>query len=103
MINTVVTDLIDNTARKLDALAPGSIEDIRAQRDPVVVLSDEVYAKHRSLKQFLGKNLYRHDKVRQMTDKAKVMVEVLFERYMRDPGQMPAEFSSRATVNGADR
>ncbi len=102
MINTVVTDLIDNTARKLDALAPGSIEDIRAQRDPVVVLSDEVYAKHRSLKQFLGKNLYRHDKVRQMTDKAKVMVEVLFERYMRDPGQMPAEFSSRATVNGAD-
>ncbi len=30
------------------------------------------------------------------------MVEVLFERYMRDPGQMPAEFSSRATVNGAD-
>jgi dGTPase len=102
MINTVVTDLIDNTARKLEALAPDSIEDIRAQRDPIAVLSDEVYEKHQALKQFLGKNLYRHDKVRQMTDKAKVMVEILFERYMSDPGQMPAEFSSRATANGAD-
>ena len=102
MIDTVVSDLIGNTSRKLKALAPGSIQDIRAERDPVVALSDEVYEKHQALKQFLGKNLYRHDKVRQMTDKAKVMVEVLFDRYMSDPGQLPAEFSGRATANSAD-
>jgi dGTPase len=37
-----------------------------------------------------------------MTDKAKLMVEVLFERYMSDPGQMPGEFNSRATANEVD-
>ncbi len=102
MINTVVTDLIDNTAKKLDALRPQSIEDIRAERHPLAVLSDEIYVKHVALKQFLGKHLYRHEKVRQMTDKAKRMIEVLFERYMNDPRQMPAEFSDRATAEAAD-
>ena len=102
MINLVVSDLIDNTSRRLEALAPESIEDVRAQRDAMVVLSDDVYQKHAALKQFLSKNLYRHDKVRKMTDKAKLMIEVLFELYMSDPGQMPAEFCSRATANDSD-
>ena len=101
MIDTVVTDLIDNTTCRLDTVAPDSIEDIRGQRDAVVVLSDDVYEKHSSLKKFLNKHLYRHDKVREMTDKAKLMIGVLFERYMADPGQMPEEFSSRAIAEGA--
>ncbi len=102
MIDTVVTDLIDTTARKLEALRPQSIEDIRAQRDVIVVMSEEIFEKHKALKQFLGKRLYRHARVREMTDKAKRMVEVLFDRYMNDPGQMPAEFSGRASAEGAD-
>ena len=101
MINKVVTDLIDNTTRRLESLAPDSIENIRAQRNPVVVLSDAVYKKHTALKQFLSKHLYRHDKVREMTDKAKLMIEVLFERYMSDPGQMSGEFCLSATANDA--
>jgi dGTPase len=102
MIDKVVTDLIDSTTRRLDSLAPESIEDIRAQQDVVVAFSDSVYEQHAALKKFLSKHLYRHDKVRAMTDKAKLMVEVLFERYMSDPGQMPGEFCSRATANGAN-
>jgi dGTPase len=101
MIDTVVTDLIDNTNRRLAALAPESIEDIRAQQDALAIFSDAVYEKHTSLKQFLSKHLYRHNKVREMTDKAKLMIEILFERYVGDPGQMPEEFSSRATTEGA--
>lgn len=102
MIDTVVTDLIDNTTRNLEALAPQSIEDVRAERGPVVGMSEAVSTKHDALKQFLGRNLYRHDTVRQMTERAKSMIEVLFDRYMSDPGQMPDEFSSVATAKGAD-
>jgi dGTPase len=101
MINMVVTDLIDNTRRGLEALAPGSIDDVRAQQDATVVLSDDVFEKHGALKKFLNEQLYRHGRVREMTDKAKLMIEDLFERYMSDPGQMPAEFSSRATAADA--
>lgn len=102
IINKVVTDLIDNTTRRLESLAPDSIEDIRAQRDVVVVLSEPVYEEHTALKQFLNKHLYRHQKVREMMDRSKGMIEVLFERYMSDPGRMPAEFCLSATAHDAN-
>ena len=102
MINKVVTDLIDNTASRIESLQPESIDDVRAHNEPVVVLSDGVYEQHTALKQFLTKHLYRHEKVREMTDKAKLMVEILFERYMSDPGQMPDEFCARAAAGDAD-
>jgi len=100
MIDKVVTDLIDSTSRRLESLSPKSIDDIRAQPEPVVLLSDAVLTKHKALKQFLNTHLYRHVKVREMTDKAKLMIEVLFERYLSDPGQMSGEFFSRASAEG---
>lgn len=98
MINKVVTDLIDTTQQRIDAIAPGSIQDVREHKEPIVALSEDVFEMHTSLKRFLNKKLYQHDKVREMTDKAKAMVEVLFERYMTDPGQLPADFSMRASA-----
>ena len=100
MINKVVTDLIDNTQRRIDSIAPGSIQDVREHQEPTVALSEEVFAMHTSLKRFLNKQLYRHDKVREMTDQAKAMIAVLFDRYMADSGQLPAEFSARASADG---
>jgi len=99
MINKVVTDLIDNTQQRLDAVGPGSITDVREHPEPMVALGEEVFAMHTSLKQFLNKKLYRHDKVREMTDEAKAMIEVLFDRYMADPGQLPTDFAARASVD----
>jgi dGTPase len=101
MINKVVTDLIDTTQQRIDSIAPGSIQDVRKRKEPIVALSEEVFEMHTSLKQFLNKQLYRHGKVREMTDKAKAMVEDLFERYMTDPSQLPADFAARASAEGA--
>lgn len=100
MINKVVTDLIDNTQRRIDSINPGSIQDVREHKEPTVALSEEVFAMHTSLKHFLNKQLYRHDKVREMTNQAKAMIAVLFDRYMADPGQLPTEFSARAGAEG---
>lgn len=97
MIDRVVTDLIDNSANNLRDAAPGSIDDVRNAPGPLITFSDDVFAQHSSLKSFLNRVLYRHEKVLEMTDKAKVMVEILFERYMSDPGHMPAEFQANAT------
>ena len=102
MINKVVTDLIDNTASRIEDVAPDSIDDVRSHKEPIVVLSDAVYEQHTALKRFLNKHLYRHEKVREMTDKAKLMIEILFEHYMGDPGQMPDEFCARAMTGDGD-
>ena len=97
MINHVVSDLINTTRQRLDALGPQSIDDIRAAGEPVVAFSEEVYEQHLALKQFLMANLYRHEKVREMTDRASSMVKTLFAAYLREPDQMPMEFSAAAS------
>ena len=99
MINKVVTDLIETTREKIESADPSSIDDVRNLKEPLVAFSEQVYAEHIELKRFLNKNLYQHEKVLSMTGKAQAMIEVLFERYMSDPAEMPNEFSNRAAGN----
>lgn len=101
MIDTVVTDLIETTRKNLLAENPDSIDDVRDAAGPLVKFSDEIYDQHTSLKRYLNQSLYRHDKVRVMTDAAREMVEILFERYMSDITLMPEEFSERAAGDRA--
>ncbi len=96
MINRVVTDLIDTTQATLDDLQPESIDDVRAHDGVMVSFSEAVRNEHVALKAFLMKNLYKHPQVQEMTDNAGRMVSMLFQSYMSDPGQMPAEFSVAA-------
>lgn len=99
MINYVVSDLIDQTTLRLNELRPSSINDIRAQRVPIVGFSNEVHEKHMNLKFLLNKHLYHHQKVLSMVDEAKGIIEVLFDRYMSNPEKMPSEFSDRARIH----
>ncbi len=96
MINRVVTDLIETTRTKIELASPETIDDVRNLHDPLVAFSDEIYAEHTELKRFLNKFLYQHKKVLRMTGKAKKMIEVLFERYVSKPSEMPKEFFDRA-------
>ena len=96
MINLVVSDLIEQTASRLEELKLSSIDDVRSQKASIVGLSDQVFEKHLSLKRFLNKNLYLHEQVLDTTGEAKGMLERLFEWYLNDPQQMPAEFAERA-------
>jgi dGTPase len=96
MIGHVVTDLIEQSAGRIEELAPQSIEDVRAASEPVIGFSDTVFAQHSALKEFLRSNLYRHEQVRTMNDETKVMVESLFATYMSDAGQIPATFEQQA-------
>ncbi len=103
MINLVVTDLIEQTSMRLEERKPSSIEDVRSQEAAIVGLSDQVFDKHLSLKRFLNKNLYQHERVLGMTGEAKAKLVFLFERYMKDPQQMPSEFAERAGKEGKPR
>lgn len=99
MIGHVVTDLIDQSSRQIMALAPESIEDVRAAPGPVISFSADVYEQHLALKDFLRKNLYRHKRVRAMNEETRLMVQGLFRTYMSDPSLMPDAFELQA---GAD-
>ena len=101
MIDTVVTDLVEQTRRNIESAAPGSIDDVRTAGKPLVAMSDAVYRQHLSLKKFLNRHLYRHEKKLEMTAKVQAVLRDLFRHYMADETLMPAEFAEPAAV-GSD-
>ena len=78
MINTVVTDLIDQTRRNLNEAKPESIDDVREAGRPLVEMSEAVYEQHAGLKKFLTTHLYRHEKKLEMTAKVQAVLKELF-------------------------
>jgi len=104
MIGAVVSDLIEETRNRIQAAAPGSIDDVRNAGKPLVSMSDAMYEKHVSLKKFLHKHLYRHEQKLEMTRKVQAMVQDLFVAYMEDGNRMPSQFAMAAkAADGADR
>ncbi len=96
MIGTVVTDLIEETRRRLEKDGPKSIDDVRNAGKPLVSMSDRVYEQHVSLKPFLNELLSRHEQKLEMTRKVQVMVRDLFTAYSEDVQRMPPEFADAA-------
>lgn len=104
MIGTVVTDLIEETQRQIEASNVSSIDDVREAGEPLVNMSPEIYEQHVSLKRFLHQHLYSHEQKLEMTRRAQAIVRELFEAYSDDPFLMPQQFAERvASLDGADR
>ena len=104
MIGAVVSDLIEETRSRLQAAAPGSIDDVRNAGKPLVSMSDAMYEKHVSLKKFLHKHLYSHEQKLEMTRKVQAMLQDLFTAYMEDVNRMPEQFAiAAASAQDADR
>ena len=96
MVNTLVTDLIHESQRRIDEVAPTNTDAVRALNKPLIGFSEPVAEKSTELQRFLHKRLYEHSRVRQMTENAREMVQSLFKAYFEDPSRMPAEFAERA-------
>jgi len=96
MIGAVVSDLIETSAARIRDLAPRSIDDVRTAGRPLIAMSETMQAEHLSLKRFLHRHLYSHEKKIAMTRKVQAVIEALFEAYVGDLTLMPAEFADRA-------
>src|SRR6266513_2713819 len=69
---------------------------IRAQMQPLAMLSDSCREEHLELKAFLREHVYRHYKVLRMTSKARRVVQQLFEAFFKDVSLMPPEHRDQA-------
>ena len=98
MIGTVVTDLIDNSRRAIDALNPATPDDVRAAGRPLIGMSDDVAEQHLRLKRFLHEHLYSHERKLAMTREVQAMLRVLFDAYFGNPDTMSPEFALAATA-----
>jgi dGTPase len=95
MINALVTDLCQQSAKLIAAAAPQSIAAVRAAQ-PLIGFSDAMQQQQHELKQFLRRNLYQHYRVKRMSSKASRIVRELFEVLIDDVGLMPEDFQLMA-------
>ena len=100
MINLLVVDLCTQTAKNIAEKQLNSIEDIR-QAPYLVGFSDEMAAKNLALKQFLRKNLYQHENVKNMSNRAERIIRDLFKIFLGDVSLMPQEFQQYAKADKA--
>jgi dGTPase len=100
MISFLIGDLVAETARRIAAAAPRSIDDVRAAPS-LVAFSMPVRAEADELKAFLNRALYRHFRVMRMTSKARRIVAELFNAFFEEPRLLPDDHQVRAEVQRA--
>ena len=98
MIDTLITDLVRQSAATIREYAPVSINDVR-QSPPMIRFSERIRREQKELKQFLHTNLYRHYRVSRMSSKARRIVTELFQAFLSEPGLLPPEFQERARTD----
>jgi dGTPase len=103
LIDTMVADLVTETDRRLAALRPASVDDVRTCEGPVVAFSAPIADALLDLRLFLHAHMYNHYKVRRMTLKAQRIVEELFDGLVREPDCLPPAWRERAGAPGAPR
>ena len=103
VINAMVTDLVAETRRRADRIAPSSAEAVRKAKKPLVGFSPEMAEANRIIKDFLMARMYRHWRVNRMTSKARRLTEGLFAILHADPGLLPDDWRARAGEGGTAR
>ena len=95
MIDAQVTDLLQETQRRIAEAGVGSVAEV-ALAPPLVGFSAAMAEENHALKQFLRTALYRHYQVARMTSKARKVIRELFDAFAADPGLLPPQYQAGA-------
>jgi dGTPase len=104
LIGLLIEDVVAETGRRIVALAPRSVDDVRAAPAALVGFSAPLAEAERLIKRFLEKQMYRHERVMRVMDEAGNVVRRLFRHYAEQPTDLPAEWSvGLSSLNAAAR
>ena len=95
MINTLVSDLIQQSEHNIESQGPATLEDVR-KAPAMIAYSPELNEQQRALKNFLRTHLYRHYRVLRMSAKAQRTISDLFGIFMADSRLLPPQFQRLA-------
>lgn len=93
MLSALVADLVGSTEAAVSAHQPADVDALRAL-PALAGFSPGMREALAALKRFLFAELYRHPQVVQTTTRARQVVTELFEAYVTEPQQMPADFAA---------
>lgn len=103
LINLQVTDLIDESRKRLKKMRIRSVADARKRKERIISFSGRLKSERLPLRKFLKENLYAHYKVARMSNKAQRFIRELFNVYLEKPDQLPPTSYSRIRQDGTHR
>jgi len=92
LIDRVATDLINETRRRIDQFGIRDLDSIRHSDQKVAGFSEEMDTVVHDLKDFLFVNLYRHARLKALSERARTIMEAIFEALSRHPETLPERF-----------
>jgi dGTPase len=93
VITRMIEDVIAESQRTLAALAPTSVEAVRAAGQGVVGFSPAMAEADAAIKRFLYPRMYRHARINRIMSEAASVLRDLFAHFRARPGDMPAEWA----------
>jgi dGTPase len=96
VINALVTDVVQESERRIAELAPANAEAIRRAKAPVIAFSPPMADANATIKDFLYARMYHHWRQNRMHYKAKKVVGELFNVLHGEPGLLPDDWRGRA-------
>ncbi|MBV8455411.1 MAG: deoxyguanosinetriphosphate triphosphohydrolase [Acetobacteraceae bacterium] len=103
VIDAMVTDVIQETGRRLAKLDPGSADAVRRAKRRMVAFGEAMAEANQAIKDFLFARMYRHWRVNRMTAKARRLTEEVFRLLHADPSMLPDDWRARAGEGGTVR
>jgi len=96
MLDRMVGNLIQNTARRIQESRVATLEDVRRHPQRLASLSTEVEEERRATKSFLYENLYFSPSLSDEKDDAEMVVASLFRHWMDRPTDLPHQYQEKA-------
>ncbi len=103
LVGLMVSDVVEATEARLRESGVQSVEALQRLPYNVIGFSEEMHGRHRELKDFLYKNLYRHYRVVRMAVKAERIISDLFHAYCKEPATLPPQTQEQIEKRGLER
>jgi dGTPase len=103
MLNTLVGDLLRETARRVKSAGVVTLEDIRRSPQRLATFSPEIEELRREAKQHLYAMLYSREELQRDLQEAALVVRNLFASWVNDPSLLPIAGQSQLASQGVPR
>ncbi len=103
MLNALVTDLLAEVRRRVDAAGIATLDDVRRSPERLAAFSPAMEAERKTAKRFLYANLYNSPDLEETRAHAVRIVENLFAEFVANPNLLPEDHREQIASQGLAR
>jgi len=103
MLNALLTDVIAESRRRIEAIGPTCVDDVRNAPQAVIGFSPNMEARLEEHERFLLERVYRHPRLARMDARARRFIDRIFRAYLDNPRTLPRRFARRIDEQGMHR